>query len=261
LARAESWARLNRLRFPELPYDCGNAIDPGLIDSDHMRDWSRRPTTPDQYRIEAYLDRFDLRSKRILHIGVGNSGLAQRLHRRVKEIVGTTVDEAELEHARALGLPNYAVKLHNKYADGGEAVNGEFDFIVDNNPVSACCCITHLAAVLDLFAAKLAEGGQVVTDRHGLHWIAPGVHPRFRFDFDDLAATAALAGLAAWRIDGNVHVLTRNGLPLKPKLVSRLRSFVRRARALPGRVLRAAPRRAGRLWRRVIGRPAEPPAS
>lgn len=253
MALAEPWARLHKLRLSELPYDCGNAIDPGLVDSDHIRDWSRRPTTIDQYRIEAYLDRFDLRDKRILHIGIGNSGLARRLHRRVKAIVGTTVDQAEIELARSFAIPNYAVALHNKYADGGDALAGKFDFIVDNNPTSACCCITHLAAVLDLFAAKLADDGQIVTDRQGLGWIPPGVNPRFRFDFEDLAATGSLAGLAAWDIDGDVHVLTRGEPPAPPGLASRLRFLFRRAMAFPGRALRAAPGRAERLWRLTIG--------
>jgi hypothetical protein len=44
-----------------------------------LRNWSQKWTTPDQLRIERYIDRFDLRSKRILHIGIGNSGLARRV--------------------------------------------------------------------------------------------------------------------------------------------------------------------------------------
>ena len=112
----ERWQRLQRQRFPELPFDCGNRSDPGIIYSEDLRDWSDKATTPDQWRIERYIDRFDLRGKRVLHIGIGNSGLARRFHRRVGQIVGTTIDQPEIDVAQSLALPNYAFVLHNKYS-------------------------------------------------------------------------------------------------------------------------------------------------
>ena len=78
-----AWRKLHEERFSELPFDCGNDISPGIIYGPDLRDWSAKATTPDQYRIEKFIDRFDLRDKRVLHVGIGNSGLAKRFHRRV----------------------------------------------------------------------------------------------------------------------------------------------------------------------------------
>jgi len=137
---SEAWRSLRDRRFPDLPLDCGNPGNPGVRYSIDLRDWSAKATTPDQKRIEHYIDRYDLRRKRVLHIGIGNSGLAQRFARRVKEIVGTTIDEPEMAVARSLAIPNYRFVLHNKYSGDDAAVEGTFDFILDNNPTSPCCC-------------------------------------------------------------------------------------------------------------------------
>ena len=172
MSLTKAWRELHRSRFPELPFDCGNEDDPGIIYGPDLRDWSAKATTPDQYRIEKYIDRFDLRDKRLLHIGVGNSGLARRFHRRVKEIVGTTIDEPEIKVAQTLGYPNYSVVLHNKYSGGGDRIAGKFDFILDNNLTSPCCCVRHLAALFTFFGERLSDGGHIVTDREGLAWIS-----------------------------------------------------------------------------------------
>lgn len=243
----DGWQALRDERFPELPFDCGNDREPGVIYSEDLRDWSDKATTPDQKRIEHYIDRYDLRQKRLLHIGIGNSGLAKRFHRRVKEIVGTTIDEPEMAVARSLALPNYRFVIHNKYSGQVEAIEGIFDFILDNNPTSPCCCIRHLGDLFHFYAAKLAPGGQVVTDRIGLRWVPDDSNPRWSFDFDDLAAVAAVAGFTAFQADSNVYVLAR-GRPAASGAASRLRYWARRAVMLPGQVARNGPR----LLRRAI---------
>lgn len=232
MAADKRWRDLQQSRFPELAFDCGNAVDPGIIYSEDLRDWSDKATTPDQRRIEHYIDRFDLRDRRVLHVGVGNSGLAKRFYRRVKEIVGTTIDQPEIEVARALALPNYAVLLHNKYAGGSDAILGQFDFIVDNNLTSPCCCISHLAELFRFLDARLTGDGQIVTDREGLGWVPDDSHPRWGFDFDDLAAVAAAAGLSAHRANRDVFILSRVP-PARPGLRPLLRHALRRTRALP----------------------------
>lgn len=230
---ADRWKELQARRFPELPLDCGNRADPGIIYSEDLRDWSDKATTPDQRRIESYIDRFDLRDKRILHIGIGNSGLAKRFHRRVGRIVGTTIDQPEIDVAKALGLTNYAFVRHNKYS-GEDAVPGRFDIIVDNNPTSPCCCIGHLAELFRFYHSKLAEDGQIVTDREGLEWIPEGANRRWSFDFRDLAAVGAVEGFSAHRINRNVYVLSRGRLP-KPQPLALIRHGVRRAASVPRR--------------------------
>jgi len=245
------WQALRDERFPELPLDCGTQGDPGVVYSEDLRDWSDKATTPDQKRIEQYIDRYDLRKRRVLHIGIGNSGLAKRFHRRVKEIVGTTIDEPEMAVARSLALRNYRFVIHNKYSGEDDAVEGTFDFILDNNPTSPCCCVRHLGELFDFYAAKLAPAGQVVTDRIGLRWVPDETNPRWSFDFEDLAAAAAVAGFTAFRANRNVYVLARSS-PTAPRAASRLRYWARRAVMLPGQVARNGPRLLARSIKRVM---------
>jgi len=246
---SNAWQGLREDRFPELPLDCENRSEPGVRYSVHLRDWSAKATTPDQKRIEHYIDRYDLRRKRILHIGIGNSGLARRFQRRVGEIVGTTIDEPEMAVARSLDLPNYRYVIHNKYSGQDAAVDGQFDFILDNNPTSPCCCMRHLADLLEFYGQKLAKGGQIVTDKLGLQWVPEDSHPRWSFDFDDLAAVAAAAGLSAFRMSKTVYVLSRSAPP-PPDLLSRSRYVLRRVRMAPGQIARNGPRLIRNLFRR-----------
>jgi hypothetical protein len=252
----DAWRGLHRSRFPELPLDCGNLHEPGVIYTEDLRDWSDKATTPDQARIERYIDRYDLRSARILHIGIGNSGLAKRFHRRVQDIVGTTIDESEMRVANSLGLPNYRFVKHNKFSGLDGAVEGTFDFIVDNNPTSPCCCLCHQSDMLDFYVRKLALHGQIVTDRLGLGWVPEETNPRWRFDFDDLAAIGAAAGLTAHRMTGSIYVLSRS-TPSAPGLLSRSKSVLRRTAVLPRKIVTNGPRalaRASReLARRALG--------
>jgi hypothetical protein len=246
----EAWRELHRSRFPELPLDCGNLHDPGIIYSEDLRDWSDKATTPDQARMERYVDRYDLRHARVLHVGIGNSGFARRFYGRVKAIVGTTIDEPEREVARSLALPNYTFVLHNKFAGKDDAVEGTFDFIFDNNPTSPCCCLRHLSDMLEFYLKKLASNGQIVTDRLGLGWVPDDTNPRWSFDFDDLAAVGAAAGLSAFRMNRSVYVLARSA-PAAPDVRSLSINLLRRTGMLPAQIARNGPRmleRHARKW-------------
>ena len=239
-----SLAELRKRRFAELPINCGAPLQPGVDEVEKWRDWTALPTSPDQLRIEEYLSALDLGGKRILHIGAGNSGLALRFSDRAKEIVGTTISAAEAAHGAKLGLPNYRVAIHNKYSGDDGAIAGRFDFIVDNNPTTFCCCLEHLAAMLEFYAAHLAPGGQVVTDRVGLSWTvsSPGANRRWGFSFDDLAQMAALAGLCAYRANGYVYLLAREA-PRRPPLMARMARFTRSLAKAVARKLRRLVRR------------------
>ena len=246
MAGLDRWRALQAQRFPELPVDCGRSADPGVRFGEELRDWSDKATTPDQRRMERYIDRYDLRQKRILHIGIGNSGLAQRFHRRVGEIIGTTIDEPEMKVAETLALPNYRFLLHNKFSGENQALQGQFDFILDNNPTSPCCCIRHLATLFNLYAQKLGPGGQIVTDRQGLEWLPEDSPSRWSFSFDDLGAAAAVVGLSAYRANRTVYVLSRSAPP-EPTALSLSKHALRRATSLAGRIARRLMRPAARI--------------
>jgi hypothetical protein len=248
---SSAWREVHQARFCELPFDCGNTSDPGVIYNEDIRDWSDKPTTPDQERIERYIDRYDLEQKRILHIGIGDSGLANRIHRRVKEIVGTTIDEPEMRVARSRALSKYTYALHNKFTPWDGIVEGRFDFIIDNNPTSPCCCVRHLAALFDFYDAKLTPGGQIVTDRQGLKWVPRGSDPRWGLDFDDLVLVAAAAGFSVYRMNSTVYVLSRTP-PVKPGIAPLAQHLWRRSKTLPGEILREWPGLTLRFIRRSI---------
>lgn len=241
-ARERELERLRAERFPTLPLDCGERVAPGVVDVEEWRDWSRRDTTPDQVRIEDYLDQFDLRDRSILHVGIGNSGLARRFASRARLICGTTIMPAEVEQAGRLGLRNYRVSAHNKYRGSDDAPDGRFDFIVDNSMTGFCCCLTHLAAMLDFYSSSLAPSGQIVTDRVGLAWAVDPQRPEWGFTFDDLAAVAPVAGLRAYRIDSNIYVLARQAperRPLSRRISHWARSIARKVKRRLSRLLRA----------------------
>jgi hypothetical protein len=249
----EPWRELHRSRFAELPLDCGNSRSPGVIYSRELRDWSDKATTSDQARMERYIDRYHLRGARILHVGIGNSGLAKRFHTRIGEIVGTTIDEPEMQVARALPLPNYTFVMHNKYSGRNGVVDGKFDFILDNNPTSPCCCIRHLAVLFEFYAEKLASGGQIVTDRQGLEWVPQANQPRWGFDLDDLTAVSAVAGFSVFPMTNSVYVLARSAPP-PPGVRSVWASWLRRAAMLPGKIVRNGPRALARHVRNWASR-------
>jgi len=241
----ERLAQLTAERFEGLPRSCGNSVDPGVVTAADWRDWSRNETSVDQARIEDYLDRFPLAGKRILHVGIGNSSLARKFSDRVGEIVGISIDPPELARAQSLGLANYPTVERNKYAGLGLDIEGPFDFIIDNNVTSACCCLTHLLGLLDGYRERLAPGGQILTDREGLGWIpqAAGLNPRWRFTLEDLASVAELAGLSAEPIGANLVTLSCGGRST-PTAGARSASLVRRgAKALSRRAKRLRPRR------------------
>lgn len=152
----------------------------------------------------------------MLHIGVGNSKLARRFWRRAGEIVGTTNEANEACTQQKGRMPNYKIVLQNKYAPEAELTPGKFDFIIDNNPASYCCCMFHLVALFDFYREKLAPGGQIVTDQQGLSWVAPAGNPQFGLDFERLDEVARTAGFAALKINRSTYVLTNSDLSTRP---------------------------------------------
>lgn len=214
---------LRTARFSDLPAHCTNASEPGIDEVEEWRDWTALDTTPDQQRIEEYLQLSRLSGRSILHVGVGNSSLAVRLSNRVRRIVGTTISPNEATHAARMNIRNYQVELHNKYSGRTLQAAGKFDFIVDNNPTTFCCCLHHMMTMMDFYAGVLAPEGQILTDRAGLGWVVstPGANPRWKFSFDDLAFVARKVGLEAFAIDDNIVSLART----RPRPVSANSAF------------------------------------
>jgi hypothetical protein len=192
------------------PQDLCDRVDvPGVGTTDpDLVDYSERPATPDHHRIEQVLAGRDLSACRLLHVGVGDSGLALRLAGRCRSIDGITVSEPERRLAESLGAPGYRVFVANKYTrELVRVLSPGYQVIIDNNPGSFACCAYHFASMLDNYRWALAPGGELLTDQRGLHWVVED--RRWRMTFDDLTATGQRFGLQAARLTDTVYALKR----------------------------------------------------
>ncbi len=187
---------------------CGELNKPGLaVDYSPYVDFSRRRTTSDQSRIEAVLAQLPLAGRRILHIGIGNSGLARRFAARGALVDGVTVSEAEYGHGRSLELEGYRVHLCNKFSRGFTATfaPGRFDFIVDNNLASFACCQYHLFSMFENYLCCLKPGGMILTDQRGMDWAL--LDPSLILDFSALARLVDKLPLNAIKVTQMVYAL------------------------------------------------------
>jgi hypothetical protein len=148
---------------------CGNREQPWVTMNSAAVDWTQQETTRDQARIEAVLDTMDVTGTSILHVGVGNSGFAQRFASQARRIDGLTVHQNEKIYAEALGIPNYTVYMLNKHSSEFVSVlTNTYDFIIDNNLASFACCKYHFAVMCENYLRVLASHGQILTCQIGM---------------------------------------------------------------------------------------------
>jgi hypothetical protein len=197
--------------FDDAAEFCGRLDRPGRgLTNVAEVDYSRRETTPDQLRIMDVLAVRDLSGCVLLHVGVGNSALARRLSCRVRRIDGLTIHANEKANADALGLPNYVVYLLNKHSKDLACLNADYDFIIDNNLGSFCCCRYHFYMMLDNYVSHLRPRGQVLTDQRGLTWTVDG-NREWKLTWDDMVVLGATFPIRAERVSDSVYALTRLG--------------------------------------------------
>ena len=147
---------------------CGSE-QPGVASNDEAIDWTQQQTTPDQVRIEAVLDTMALTGAQLLHVGVGNSKLAQRFAGRVSGIDGLTVHHNEKIYADALAIANYTVYVLNKYSRQVVSVlSHTYDLIIDNNLASFACCKKHFFIMLENYLSLLRSRGRILTCQIGM---------------------------------------------------------------------------------------------
>ena len=147
---------------------CGSE-QPGIASNHEAIDWTRQETTPDQVCIEAVLDTMAHTEVQILHIGVGNSKLAQRFASRVQGIEGLTVHPNEKIFADSLAIPNYTIHMLNKYSRQVLSVlSYTYDFIIDNNLASFACCKTHFFVMIENYLSVLRSRGRILTCQIGM---------------------------------------------------------------------------------------------
>jgi hypothetical protein len=198
---------LHLSHWQDVPRDCAQTV-PGVgHGSDRVMDVSKRSTTADQQRIEAALDALLNPGARLLHVGVGNSSLAARFASRCEHVVGLTLRGAEKRHGDSLAIAGYSIEVLNKHSADLDALDGAFDFIVDNNLSGFACCIRHFELMLANYARLLLPGGLILTDRVGMQWTYH--NGPMRLHYEDLETIARSFPFAAQRISGDVFALRR----------------------------------------------------
>ena len=92
-------------------YIC-NCLKTNYLDHNYTY-WENRQITSDELEIINFLENsFDLHSKSILHIGIGNSFFAKKFFKN--QIFGITISQKEIDLAYSLRLSNYKVFLCDK---------------------------------------------------------------------------------------------------------------------------------------------------
>jgi hypothetical protein len=89
--------------------------------------------------------------------------------------------------------PQLALRLKRKY-----------DFIVDNNPTTFCCCRWHLSTMMANYTVMLKPGGVILTDTVGLHWTSLPNDPRWKLTDSEWWTLGKLFGLKDVRYTNSV---------------------------------------------------------
>jgi hypothetical protein len=229
--QARAGVRTNT-RLDEMPVFCDSPDSIGVEEVEEWKDWTDQETTPDQQRIEDYIAEGEKTAGcAVLHVGFGNSSLAQRFHRHARVIDGITIQERELKKAIGLGIPNYRPLLLNKYHQAlSYTLNQTYDYIVDNNPTTFCCCRVHLASMLANYSALLKLHGVILSDTVGLDWASDPNDPRWRVTWEEWQKLGRIYGLEGVRYTSFVVGLRKG---------SAFQSIIQSAKGL-GQLLRSA---------------------
>ncbi len=192
-------------RLNALPRWCGDKDSTGVHEMAEFQDYSRRPTTRDQTRIENVLLGRDLTGLDILHVGVGNSGLAAKFHSKCRTVDGITLGANELALAQSLGIANYRCRLLNKYDPRlARKLGTRYDLVIDNNPTTYCCCRWHATAMMTNYSRLLKPGGTIFTDERGLGWFSEPNDPRWGLTPDEWWVLGQHFGLGSVKFTDHV---------------------------------------------------------
>ena len=194
--------------FTATPFFCGTIDNPGIaVDFDQYVDFSARETTVDQRRIEDELRSIIKADQSILHVGVGNSALAESFSTLASNIYGVTISSAEKKQAKSLGISNYRIFLANKYHRQFSSYfkRLKFDYIIDNNLASFTCCRYHFYQMFDNYISCLKVGGKILTDQRGMDWAL--AHAGFIMNFIQLKMAIIMLPLHVYRMSDMVYAL------------------------------------------------------
>ena len=135
--------------------------------------WESKNVTNDEKYIVDYLNTHSeaLEDKKILHVGIGNSYVAQKLF-SYNKIDGISLSQNELDYASQLNLSNYNFFFQNKYANQklfDDKLNF-YNIIIDINLKSFGCCEVAFNKMFENYVKIMNKDGKIITSRSGLKW-------------------------------------------------------------------------------------------
>ena len=149
--------------------------------------WENRKVTNDEIEIVNYLNNlYKDKKTKILHIGIGNSYIAQNLN-NYDLIDGISVANNEIIYANKLNIINYKSFFLNKLSEN--AFNNfqfnKYDFIIDVNLKSYSCCNKAFYKMFNEYVNILNANGSIISGRKGMNW-SRLLKPVYRFSFKKL---------------------------------------------------------------------------
>ena len=149
--------------------------------------WENRQATNDEVEIVNYLNNFskDKRFK-ILHIGIGNSYIAQYLN-CFDSLDGISVANNEIIYANKLNIKNYKCLFLNKLSETAFNNNlfSKYDMIIDVNLKSYSCCNRAFYKMFNEYTKILNYNGSILTGKKGMNW-SRLLKPVYRFSLKKL---------------------------------------------------------------------------
>jgi len=144
------------------------------VDTFNHSYWESKKTTSDEIEIIKFLlnNIKTLKSKNILHIGIGNSYLAAKLSAYNCKVDGITISKKELDLAKKKKIKNYKVFLINKFSTDFKNFNKykKYDFIIDNNLKSYSCCNKSFEFFFNILNNLIIKQSLILTSRKGMKW-------------------------------------------------------------------------------------------
>ncbi len=149
--------------------------------------WENRNVTTDEKLILEFIKKKKFNKKKnILHIGVGNSYLYEKLS-SLHIINGITISLEEIRKSKEYNDRKYKVFYCDKMSNEINKIflNYKFDLIVDTNLKSYSCCQKSFNFMFKNFTNLLTINGSIITTTNGMNWVKKVV-PKLSFNFKNL---------------------------------------------------------------------------
>ncbi len=156
-------------------------------DDSNYHYWEYKRETSDETNILKYIKENIISNKsRILHIGIGNSYIANNIN-EYEIIDGITLSQNEINIANEQKKQNYNAFFQNKYSKNniiGKALTN-YDIIIDANLKSFSCCNEAFEYLFKLYSQILNKNGLIITGKKGMNW-SRNVKPAWSFTLNKL---------------------------------------------------------------------------